>query len=333
MTDSRVICLGEILWDCLADQPGQSIDPTSWTKYPGGAPANVACALSKLGTASAFIGCVGEDEAGESLIDLLETLNVNVVGVQRHSAPTRQVEVRRSINGDRQFGGFRGRDTTEFADTHLQADLLPEDLFDRADYLVMGTLGLAYPETRNAMEYALSLADRNYTKIVIDVNWRPMFWSNLEMAKPLILEFLYHVDFLKLSVEEADWLFGSTNPGVIAHFFGNLEGVLVTDGERGCAYCLNENEGKIPAFKVNAVDTTGAGDSFLAGFIHQLCQYGVSALGQPEAAKWMVMYASAVGALTTIRAGAISAQPTATEVEAFGLRQGFARFGDRQSLQ
>ncbi|MDY7015050.1 MAG: PfkB family carbohydrate kinase, partial [Cyanobacteriota bacterium] len=64
MTQPRVLCLGEILFDCLADQTGRSLDAVeSWTPYPGGAPANVACALTKLGTPSAFMGCVGQDEA------------------------------------------------------------------------------------------------------------------------------------------------------------------------------------------------------------------------------------------------------------------------------
>lgn len=324
MTEPRVLCLGEILWDCLADQPAKSVQQVqSWTKYAGGAPANVACALMKLGTPSGFIGCVGEDEAGETLIDVLESLGVNVEGVQRHSAPTRQIEVLRSTTGDRQFAGFGGRSTTVFADTHLQADLLPEDLIDRAEYVVMGTLGLAAPETRQAMQHMLEVADRGYLKIVVDVNWRPMFWVDPDKAKPIILEFINHVDFLKLSLEEAEWLFDTADAGAIAHHYGSLEGVLVTDGERGCSYCLSDQEGHIPAFAVRTIDTTGAGDSFVAGFVHQLCQYGIPALNNPVLAKTIVIYASAVGALTATRAGAIDAQPTAAEVKAFLAQQGF----------
>ncbi|MHC5831849.1 MAG: PfkB family carbohydrate kinase, partial [Nostoc sp.] len=85
----------------------------------------------------------------------------------------------------------------------------------------------------------------------------------------------------------------------------------------GCTYCLGENEGKLPAFSIPVVDTTGAGDSFLAGFIHQLSQHGIHSLRDAETAKRIVTYASAVGALTTIKAGAIASQPTAAEVEAF----------------
>lgn len=318
MTAPRVICLGEILWDCLADQPGKSLEQVqSWTNYPGGAPANVACALVKLGTSTGFIGCVGEDEAGEVLIDLLEATGVNVEGVQRHRAPTRLVEVLRSTTGDRQFAGFRGKPTTAFADTHLQADLLPDGLFAKADYLVMGTLGMAYPETRQAMQHALELADQSYVKILVDINWRPMFWLDPEVAKPMILEFITHIDFLKLSLEEAEWLFDTADPGSIAHHYGSLEGVIVTNGDQGCAYCLNDNEGSLPAFAIRAIDTTGAGDSFVAGFVHQLVQQGLKAIANPDLARQIMLYASAVGALTTMRPGAIDAQPTDSEVKAF----------------
>jgi len=93
--------------------------------------------------------------------------------------------------------------------------------------------------------------------------------------------------------------------------------VLVTAGEQGCGYCLGENEGRLPGFPVPVVDTTGAGDSFVAGFLHQVNHLGIQNLTKPEIAKRAVSYASAVGALTTTKPGAIAAQPTAAEVEAF----------------
>lgn len=258
-----------------------------------------------------------EDEPGEALVDLLQTTGVDGSGIQRHpAAPTREIYVVRSAAGDRQFAGFGDRDTTEFADTHLQADRLPLHLFGGADFLVLGTLELAYPETRQAIERALALAEQHHVKVLVDVNWRSMFWADPDAAQPPIQELIKRVDFLKLSEEEAEWLFDTQDPGVIAHRLGNVEGVLVTAGDRGCAYWLSGNEGKLPAFSVEVEDTTGAGDGFVAGFIHQ-CQQGIQSLSDPEVAKKTVAYASAVGALTTLRAGAIAAQPSAAEVEAF----------------
>ncbi|MBE9118949.1 carbohydrate kinase [Lusitaniella coriacea LEGE 07157] len=320
MTDPRVLCLGEILFDCLADQMGQPLEAVeSWTPYPGGAPANVACALVKLGTPAAFIGSVGQDKEGQELCALLQSIGVDTTGIQHHpTAPTRQVYVLRSESGDREFAGFGDRAPDSFADADLQAGELPIELFQKADFLVLGTLELAYEPSRAATLRALSLAEQYGVKVVLDVNWRPMFWRDTQEAKPLIEELWSAVDFLKLSNEEAQMFFGTEDAGAIAHRIGSVEGVLVTaGGEKPISYCLSDTEGKVPPVAVAVQDTTGAGDAFLAGFLHQLCQQGIAKLGQRSTAKQIVTYASAVGGLTTMKPGAIAAQPSAAQVEAF----------------
>ncbi|HEY9708525.1 MAG TPA: carbohydrate kinase [Oculatellaceae cyanobacterium] len=319
MTNPSVLCLGEILFDLLANQLGRSLEQVeSWTPYPGGAPANVACALVKLGTSAGFVGCVGEDEPGNTLVQLLQDVGVDSTGVQRHpTAPTRQVYVVRSETGDREFAGFGDLDTSQFADAFLDASKLPESLFENADFLVLGTLELAYPQTREAITKALQLAEQYDVKILMDVNWRPMFWPDQSAAVPLIQEVLKKVDFLKIAREEAELLFDTMDAGAITHRLGSVEGVLVTDGDKGCVYCLGEHEGKLPAFSMKTVDTTGAGDGFVAGFIHQVSQHGLKSFATSESAQNVIKYASAVGALTTLRPGAIAAQPTAEEVESF----------------
>ncbi len=316
---NRVICLGEILFDCLADDLGKSLNQvTSWTAYPGGAPANTACALVKLGTSSAFLGCVGQDSLGESLIQTLQTEGVDVSGVQRNSKfPTRQVYVLRQANGERDFAGFSSSQPSAFADAYLQGQNLPEILFLEAEYLVIGTLELAYSQTRQAVFRALELAERYHLKIVLDVNRRPMFWENEAEAKSLIAKLWPYVDFVKLTKDEAEWLFGKTDAGAISYHLGSIEGVLISGGEREVSYCLSDNEGRVQPFSLQVIDTTGAGDAFTAGFIHQLCQHGISSLSDRELAKNIVIYACAVGGLTVTKPGAISAQPTAKEVELF----------------
>ena len=315
---ARVICLGEILFDCLADELGKSMsEVTSWTPYPGGAPANVACALTKLGTPSAFVGCVGKDAQGKELVQLLQSIGVNTSGIQySEQAPTRQVYVTRTAQGDRTFAGFGDKKPDRFADAYLQAQYLPPELFLEAEYLVLGTLELAYPQTRAAVFRALELAEEYHLKIVLDVNWRPMFWLDEQEALPLIKELWQYVDFLKLAEEEAEWLFNTADAGAISDHLGSVEGVLVSNGDAQVSYCISDNEGTVKPIKVSVKDTTGAGDAFLAGLIHQLCLQGMQKLNSPQVAQEIVRYACAVGGLTTTKSGAISAQPSAQEVEA-----------------
>jgi len=318
-TSTRIICLGEILFDCLADQMGRELsEVSSWTEYPGGAPANVACALSKLGDAAAFIGCVGQDKPGDRLVSVLEEDGVDVSGVQRSAeAPTRKVYVTRSLKGDRCFAGFGEFDSSQFADTQLSANDMPQSLFADADFLVIGTLELAYPNSQRATLEAIRLAKEHQVKVFIDINWRPVFWEDLEVAKSSIMTILEQADLIKCTDDEAQWLFGLQDPGVIAKLFPQAEGVLVTAGEKGCAYRLGEHEGEVDIFPIMVVDTTGAGDSFVAGFLHYFCRQRTRVLESAETARDAVVYASAVGALTTTKPGAIAAQPTAKEVDAF----------------
>lgn len=316
---ARVLCIGEILFDYLADQPGRSLEQVaSWTAYPGGAPANVASGLVKLGIPSALISAVGMDEPGNRLLQLLQQVGVQTSGIQQYStAPTRQVFVLRSDEGEREFAGFGERQSNEFADTLLQASQIPEKLFLDADFLVLGTLALAYPQSREAIIHALKMADRYNLKILVDINWRPVFWSNPLDARRFIPDLLKQVDFVKLSAEEAELFFNTTDPISIHSQLDSIEGVMITDGEKGCSYSLGEFQGKIPAFAVNVVDTTGAGDAFVAGFIHQIYQYGIRGLNDPETMQKMIIYALAVAALTVTKPGAFTAQPTEAEVEAF----------------
>ena len=194
---------------------------------------------------------------------------------------------------------------------------MPTQLFLEAEFLVIGTLELAYLQTRTAVFRALELAENYGVKIVLDVNWRPMFWQNEQEAVPLIKQLWQKVDFLKLAEEEARWLFDTADAGAIAHRLNSVEGVLVSGGNAAVSYCLSSNEGKVTPFSVSVQDTTGAGDAFLAGFIHQLCEQKLSSLSDAQVAQEIVTYACAVGGLTTTKPGAISAQPTAAEVETF----------------
>lgn len=305
-----IVCLGEALIDRVVLASGESQD------FPGGAPANVAAALALLGLPTALVGAVGEDADGQRLVKVLQERSVGCQDIQRVARPTRVVEVRCSEAGDRTFGGFIGGTPGAFADAHLAAEALPVALLQRTQALIVGTLGLAYPETRAAMERAISLVKAAGGRVVMDLNWRPTFWPRPEEALPLIESWLPQADWLKLSTEDAMALFDTAEVAWFTGRFPAAEGILITDGERGCDYAIAGHAGRLPAFSVTCQDTTGAGDAFLAGVIYQLANRGWT-VPSAEAAAQMVTVASAMGALTTLAPGAIAAQPTLEQVQAF----------------
>jgi fructokinase len=308
-----------MLFDCLADQLGVPVNAVkTWTQYPGGAPANVACGLQKLGVPSGFLGRLGVDAAGQQLQTLLQEIGVDLTGLQTDpTRPTRLVYVTRGLDGDRQFAGFGEYPSDAFADTAMVAVDIPEQVFETARFLVMGTIALAYPDSRGATERLVELAAKHQVKIFLDLNWRPVFWDDETDAQKRITALIPHATILKCTDEEAVWLWGRQDPVTLHDKMPHLQGVLVTAGEKGCAYSLGKHYGEVPAFKVPVQDTTGAGDAFVAGFLAQALTDGERLFEAAELAEQAVRYASAVGALTTLSPGAIAAQPTPEAVENF----------------
>lgn len=334
-----MICVGEALYDCLTADPHAPFDDNdAWTSLPGGAPANLAASLAKLGTASALIGGIGDDAPGRTLQNLLEEALVNVDGLQKvQGYPTRQVFVRRDANGERTFEGF-GADSEKCADAQeLDPDRLPGVLFYAAQLLVTGTLGLAFPGSRKTMEELVQLGYACRLRIVVDVNWRPVFWEgvNEDDARNRILAFLREnpgADFVKASVEDVDFLFGPDvaraahqEPRVVLEALrGRVQGVIITAGAAGSSYAFNTDSqpicGRIEAFTPPSpvVDTTGAGDAFLAGFLSEMFeQGGQAALSDEEKTLSMANFAAATAAHVVSGTGAIDPQPSRSDVQTF----------------
>ena len=324
----QVICLGEALVDRLGPLGGDPVSaaPEQCDDRLGGAPANVACALARLGTRAAFVGRLGSDPIGVAFQQLMGERGVELSGLQCDPIhPSRIVLVRRDASGDRSFGGFAGDQGTGFADQALepsgvQAALPP--LLAGARWLQIGTIPLASASSAEALMAAVQLAAAAEVAIALDVNWRPTFWdANASVdagptpaAVAAMYPLLDQAALIKLAAEEAQWLFGSRDPAVIRAGLPQHPAVVVTDGGAQVAWCFGSSSGVMPAYPVAVVDSTGAGDAFLAGLLHQLClQPQLLEGGSAEA----VRFASACGALVCSGAGAIDPQPTHAQVEAF----------------
>lgn len=249
--------------------------------------------------------------------------------VQRVEAPTRDVFVVRTMDGDRIFDSF-GQDTSTYCDCFIDPDALPANLLQGSQVLVMGTLGLAYDMTGKAMARAADMATAAGTTVLIDLNWRPVFFPHPDSALDLIMPFLAKADLLKITDDECEFALGIPadeaigSPQRVMDALPGLRGVLVTGGAAGAGWCVRAADGAlhfgfVPVYKVDVQDTTGAGDAFTCGFLaYMLAEEDGTVdklLASPESMDAAVKFAAACGALTTTSAGAIAAQPKLTDVE------------------
>jgi len=314
----EVICCGEALVDRLGPPGG---DPAQGGEdYLGGAPANVCCGLARLGTSTGFLGRLGRDGIGAAFARLFQERGVDQQGLQwDEGRPSRIVLVQRHHNGERSFGGFLGDTGAGFADTAFAKDRIPPSLFQSAGWLLLGTISLASPTAAAALEQTMALAEARQVRLALDVNWRPTFWSCSEsMARQRIAPLLERVCLLKLAEEEAEWLLGQRDPRAISLALPQRPAVVVTAGGDGVTWRMGECRGQQPAYPVTVVDSTGAGDAFLAGLLHQLVrQPRLLETPSPEAVAQAMAFASACGAMVCTGAGAIDPQPCPEAVAAF----------------
>ncbi len=330
MEKTKVVCIGEALIDRIRNKSNQE-----FTDFLGGAPANVACALRKLQIDSIFIGCLGSDKFGKKFIEQFKELEVDIKFLQLdNKLPTRIVKVNRDNTGDRYFSGFDTSSNTSsntiFADEALNRNLLKkeikslEKLFIETKYLVSGTNVLSSPISVKSINYLLSKANQFDVKIVIDVNWREVFWDyatySSEISKKdrvdLIKNFLKHAHIIKLAKEEAVLFFENENPLHISKTILNRPDVIITDGANPITWFINGIQGTTEVINSSKiVDTTGAGDAFLAGLISKLLSFDVP----PNVLEIQncVKFASFCGFLTCLGEGAIEQQPDYLKVDKF----------------
>lgn len=306
-----VICFGELLIDFVALENGVTVDRASgFQKVAGGAPANVAVGLARLGHQSAFIGQVGDDPFGHFLADVLHDEGVGVEGLRfHHDARTALAFVSLAEDGERSFVFYR----------HPSADMLmtPDDVADAViqsgKLFHFGSLTMIAPESASATHHAAQVAREHGLLISYDPNLRLALWDSEDQArKGLLLGFEY-AHIVKISHEEVQFLTGTSS--IEALWREQIRLIVVTHGAGGAtAYGADGQSVHVDSFKVDAVDTTGAGDSFVAGLLSGILQNPDDYADKLEN---ILRYANACGALTTTQRGAIPALPTHQQVVDF----------------
>ena len=305
----KVICPGEALIDFVSMDIGKTLKATDgFIKKAGGAPANLAAAISKLGAEAYFCGTVGDDAFGGFLEDTLNNNNINTELLFKIKNNTTFAFVSLMENGERDFEF--ARDADECLTFDMISDRLEEfDLyhFGSATAFMGGNLKDTYFKLK---EYAKS----NNKIISFDANYREsLFGNNKEEFIKCCKEFIVDSNIVKLSEEEAKLISGIEDIKEASQYIVNLgcENLMVTLGKEGTLLSNREKQILIKTKEVKMKDATGAGDAFIGAVIAQI-------LNEPgKSMEKIVEMANLVGGITTTKLGALESIPTWDEVFAY----------------
>ena len=311
----EVICFGEALIDFVSTESGVALrDARGFVRAAGGAPANVAAGLGKLGVKVAFMGMVGSDEFGAHLQEVLAKNNVDTSFMKTtNKANTTLAFVSLRKNGERDFAFYRNPG----ADLLFSVADVAEAAFDGAKVFHFGSLSLAAEPAHTATIHCVELAREKGVIISYDPNWRPPLWPSSQAARNNMLLGLKYADWLKVSEEELLFITQVQDEDKAVKWLmrHGPKLICVTRGAKGAAVWFNETHLNMPGRKVKAVDTTGAGDAFWAAFIKKLLVHGSMQNFTEASLREALRYAVVAGSVCVTAKGGIPALPTAEEIE------------------
>ena len=306
-----VISLGEALVDFIPT------DETNMTyqKSPGGAPANVAVGLARLGCPSTFLGKVGDDVLGRFMIDTLKGYGVNTFHMYKTDhVRTGAVFVTLTENGEREFDFY----INPSADRFLEEKDVQVSLFQKHKILHFGSISLIDEPSKSATEKAVKLARDNGMWVSYDPNLRLSLWKTPALARERILSMLAHADIVKISEEELEFITGlkKVEEGIKILQEYDIPLLFITLGEDGSYVVTKEGGEYIPAKATASVDTTGAGDAYVSGILYGLNAYNGELKDLTlEKACELAQFASISGGLAVSVKGAMTALPTLEQIQ------------------
>ncbi len=307
-----VTALGELLIDFTENGVSSQGNPLMEAN-PGGAPCNVLAMLSKLGHSTAFVGKVGADMFGTRLRLAVEAAGIDTTGlVEDSTVNTTLAFVHTKEDGDRDFSFYRNPG----ADMMLTSADVKEELLTDCRVFHFGTLSMTAEECRKATEDSIDKAKRGGALISFDPNLREPLWDSLVTAKERTVYGLKQCDILKISDNEIEWLTGEKDYKKAAQQLKaeyDIPLVLVSLGKNGSMALSDGAFAEVPGYKVETIETTGAGDTFCAFVLHYILENGFRDYKKEELEE-MLAFANAAAAIVTTRKGALAVMPSKDEV-------------------
>ncbi|KAG6383665.1 hypothetical protein SASPL_156571 [Salvia splendens] len=309
-----IVSFGEMLIDMVPTVTGVSLaEAPAFVKAPGGAPANVAIAAARLGGNTAFVGKLGDDEFGLLLAGILKENGVSTEGVCFDKvARTALAFVTLRADGEREFMFYRNPS----ADMLLTPPELNLPLIRSAKIFHFGSISLIGEPCRSAHLKAMKEAKDAGALLSYDPNLRLPLWPSAEEAREGMLSVWDKADVIKMSDDELCFLTQNSSlddESALSLWRPNLKLLLLTLGKKGCRYYTKNFKGAVEGYSLKRVDTTGAGDAFMGALLRKIVD-DLSIIEDEERLREVVRYASACGAITTTKKGAIPALPSHSQV-------------------
>jgi len=310
-----IFSIGEMVIDFI---PGN--EPGSYIRNAGGAPANVAIAVSKNGLESSLCCSVGDDDFGRYLVKTLKDNNVKVLNPSFCSnAITTMAFVNLDENGDRSFTFARKPGADMFLNS---ADIKEADI--KASTIVhAGSCSLSAEPVADATRKAMKLGHEYGKMVSFDVNYRNLMWNDDQDAcTKTVFEVLPYVDLLKISSEEVD-MFGGENAVAKTMADNDITLTVETLGSHGARCFFLGEVLEVPGINKKVIVTTGAGDAFWGGFLSSLRIQGIENVGQlsSESIRKAMNYGNAAGCICCQSNGAIASLPTRNKIESLMLQE------------
>lgn len=312
-----VVALGELLIDFAMS--GQSEQGNGmFEACPGGAPCNVLAMLNKLGKKTAFIGKVGNDQFGKDLRATIESIGVDASGlVMDDDVHTTLALIHTFPDGDRDFSFYRNPG----ADMMLRKDEVDYEMIRDSKVFHFGTLSMTDEPVRSATKKALDVAKEAGCLISFDPNLRPPLWKSLDTAKEMMEYGFGYCDILKISDNEIQFVSGKEEYDEGIQYLQekyNIPLIFLTLGKEGSRAYYKGMRVEAGGFKVDTIETTGAGDTFCGSAISGVLDKGIDNLTEEDLVK-ILTFANAAAAVITTRKGAIRAMPDLEEVAKLNL--------------
>lgn len=316
-----ILCFGEALVDLHAGDFDERGFAQQLRPFAGGAPANTAVAIARLGGHARFAGMLAHDRFGDFLLDSLQQAGVDTADVVRtDAANTALAFITLDAWGERSFSFYR----PPAADLLFRAGHFREQAFEDTAAFHACSNSLTDPELAAVTLEGMRRARHAGTLVSFDLNLRPALWPRDSEPREWCWPALQLADVVKLSAEEFAWLAEEGEDAALDRLWsGSTRLLIVTDAARPLRWFHPDAKGGLSGYSVDAVDSTGAGDAFVGGLLHQLAQQQVRPadldrwVGALSGLQAALRYASACGALAVTRRGSFAAMPDASEVARF----------------